>query len=236
MEDNYTAKKTNTRLNYTNRKLAVIPAVAILLLVLSSMSCAKVRLNEATRNEGLLAESPFQLYGSVIITEVSVDESGPLNFIFDTGAGATIVNSKTAARLGIVGDETVSREGATGTVEITRSTNHIVDIGELRFQDVTLGIAEIDYIEKRMGIQIDGVIGWEILSRYAVRIDYDRMLIEIYDNSNYEYDFGDSGYPIEVKGTSIFTNVTVALDSGNTLSGAGVTIGRTFELAFTLSL
>lgn len=50
--------------------------------------------------------------------ELSVDESTPLNFIFDTGAGGTTINANTAASLGIVGDKTVSREGATGMVEI----------------------------------------------------------------------------------------------------------------------
>jgi hypothetical protein len=190
-----------------------------LVLGLSAMPCVKVQLNESTRNEGLLAEIPFQLYGNVIVMELSVDESTPLNFIFDTGAGGTIINESTAASLGIVGDETVSRQGGTGMASIELSTKHIVDVGDLRFQRVTLGIAELDHIERRLGVQIDGVIGWEILSQYAVRIDYDTMLIEIYDNDRFDYDFGDSGYPIEVQGTTIFTNVTTAFKSGNTFTG-----------------
>ena len=194
-------------------------AGAILVPGLSPMPCVKVQLNESTRNEGLLAEIPFQLYGNVIVTELSVDESTPLNFILDTGAGGTIINANTAASLGIVGDETVSREGATGMAEIVQSTDHIVYVEDISFQDVTLGIAELGYIEKRIGITIDGVIGWLILSQYAVRIDYDTMLIEIYDNNKFEYDFGDSGYTLEVQGTTIFTNVTTAFKSGNIFTG-----------------
>jgi len=179
----------------------------------------KVQLDESTRNEGLLASIPFQLYGNVIVTEISVDESVPLNFIFDTGAGGTVINTSTAASLGIVGDETVSREGATGMAEIVQSTDHIVYVEDVSFQDVTLGIAELGHIEKRIGTPLDGVIGWLILSQYAVRIDYDTMLIEIYDNNKFEYDFGDSGYTLEVQGTTIFTNVTTAFKSGNTFTG-----------------
>lgn len=200
-------------------RILMILAGAILILGLFPMPCVKVQLNESTRNEGLLAEIPFQLHGSLILTELSVDESNPLNFIFDTAAGGTIISASTAARLGIVGDETVSREGATGMATILLSTNHIVDAADLRFQNVKLGIAELDHIEKRSGIPIDGVIGWEILSRYAVRVDYDTMLIEIYDNKRFEYDLGVSSYPIEVQGTVIFTNVTVAFKSGNTFAG-----------------
>lgn len=200
-------------------RILMILAGVILILGLSPLPCIKVQLDESTRNEGLLASIPFQLYGNVIITELSVDESAPLNFIFDTGAGGTIINASTAANLDIVGDETVSREGATGMAEIVQSIDHIVYVEDISFQDVTLGIAELGHIEKRIGTPIDGVIGWLILSQYAVRIDYDAMLIEIYDNNRFEYDFGDSGYTLEVQGTAIFTNVTTAFKSGNIFTG-----------------
>jgi hypothetical protein len=200
-------------------RILMILAGAILILGLSPLPCVKVQLDESTRNEGLLASTPFQLYGNVILMELSVDESTPLNFIFDTGAGGTVINARTADRLDIVGDETVPREGATGMAEIVQSTDHIVYVEDMSFRDVTLGIAELGHIEKRLGIPIDGVIGWLILSQYAVRIDYDAMLIEIYDNNKFEYDFGDSGYNLEVQGTVIFTNVTVAFKSGNNFTG-----------------
>jgi hypothetical protein len=200
-------------------RILMILAGAILILGLSPLPYAKVQLDESTRNEGLLASTPFQLYGNVILMELSVDESTPLNFIFDTGAGGTVINAPIADRLDIVGDETVPREGATGMAEIVQSTDHTVYVEDISFQDVTLGIAELGHIEKRIGTPIDGVIGWLILSQYAVRIDYDTMLIEIYDNNKFEYDFGDSGYTLEVQGTAIFTNVTVAFKSGNTFTG-----------------
>ena len=200
-------------------RILVLLAGVILILGLSLTPCPKVQLDESTRNEGLVAEIPFQLYGNVILMELSIDESSPLNFIFDTGAGGTVISASTAARLGIVGDETVPREGATGMAEIVRSTDHIVYVEDIIFQDITLGIAELSHIEKRIGTPIDGVIGWLILSRYAVRIDYDTMLIEIYDNNKFEYDFGDSGYTLEVRGTAIFTNVTTAFKSGNIFTG-----------------
>ncbi len=199
-------------------RILMILALAGAILI-PGISPIKVQLDESTRNEGLLVSIPFQLHGSLIVTELSVDESTPLSFIFDTGAGGTIINESTADSLGIVGDETVSRQGGTGMASVELSTDHIVYVEDISFQDVTLGIAELENIEKRLGMQIDGVIGWLVLSQYAVRINYDTMLIEIYDNERFEYDLGMSNYPIEVQGTVIFTSVTVAFKSGSTFTG-----------------
>jgi hypothetical protein len=200
-------------------RILMLSAGAILILGLSLTSGAKTQLNESTRSEGLVDEIPFQLYGNMILMELSVDDSIPLNFIFDTGAGGTIINESTADSLGIVGGEAVPREGATGMAEIVQSADHVVSVGDICFQGVTLGIAELGHIEKRIGMPIDGVIGWLILSQYAVRIDYDTMLIEIYDNNKFGYDFSDSGYTLEVQGTAIFTDVTTTFKSGNIFTG-----------------
>lgn len=191
----------------------------ILILGMLPVACSTVKLDDITREQGLLVEIPFQLHGSMIVLELSVDGSTPLGFIFDTAAGGTIISASTATILGIVGDETVSREGATGTAAIALSTKHIVAAGDLRFQNVTLGIAELDHIEKRLGMRIDGVIGWEILSQYAVRVNYDTMRLEIYDNKRFDYDLSVGGYTVEVQGTVILTNVTVTFESGNTFTG-----------------
>ena len=196
-----------------------ILAGAILLVALFPTACASVKLDGGTMNKGLVAEIPFQLHGSMIVMQLSVDDSTPLSFIFDTAAGGTIVSARTAARLDIVGDETVSREGATGMATTELSKKHVLGAGDLNFQNVTLGIADLDHIERRLGMMIDGVIGWELLSQYAVRVDYDAMRIEVYDTKRFDYDLGVTAYDVEVQGTVVFTDVTVVLESGDTFTG-----------------
>ena len=121
----------------TKRILIILMGV-ILILGMLPIACSTVKLDDITREQGLLVEIPFQLHGSMIVLELSVDGSTPLGFIFDTTAGRTIISASTATILGIVGDETVSREGATGTAPIALSTKHIVAAGDLRFQLVAL--------------------------------------------------------------------------------------------------
>jgi len=84
------------------RRILTLLMGAILLLGLLPIACTKVTLDDSTKDEGLLAEIPFQLHGSMILMEISVDDSTPLSFIFDTAAGGTIVSARTTARLGFL--------------------------------------------------------------------------------------------------------------------------------------
>ena len=151
--------------------------------------------------------------------ELTVDDSDPLLFVFDTGAGGTIISARTAEGLGITGKKTVSRQGAAGDAPIVLSEKHAVHIDDLTLPDVTLGIAELDHIDRRLGMRIDGVIGWNILSEFAVRVNYDTMQIEIYDTKRYDYSLDAQAYDVDVSGTTIFVNTTIALESGAVFTG-----------------
>jgi hypothetical protein len=196
-----------------------IMTTILLLVGLLTASCTAKELNESTMAEGLVATIPFKLHGAMIIVELAVDGSDPLAFIFDTGAGGTVISARTADRLGIIGEETVSRQGAAGDAPIVRSEKHTIRIGDLTIPNTTLGIAELDHIDRRLGMRVDGVIGWKILSQYAVRLDYDTMQIEIYDTSRFDYSLDAQGYDVEVDGTTIFGNATVAFESGAVFTG-----------------
>lgn len=196
-----------------------IVAAVILLVGLLNTSCTPTELNDSTMAAGLVTAIPFKLYGSMIIVELTIDGSDTLDFIFDTGAGGTIISARTAERLGITGEETVSRQGAAGDAPIVLSEKHTINIGDLTLPDVTLGIAGLDHIHRRLGMRIDGAIGWKILSQYAVRLNYDTMQIEIYDTKRYNYNLNAQGYDVEVSGTAVFVNATVAFESGAVFTG-----------------
>ncbi len=48
------------------------------------------------------AESiPFELYGSLILIQITINGSGPLRFIMDSGAGVSVINRTRAVDLGL---------------------------------------------------------------------------------------------------------------------------------------
>lgn len=48
-------------------------------------------------------------------------------------------------------------------------------------------IFSIQHLSDHFKMQIDGVIGFELLSRYVVRTDLDEMKMFFYDASSYQY-------------------------------------------------
>jgi hypothetical protein len=165
---------------------------------------------------------PFEMGGGYIITEVVVDDSPPLDFIFDTGSSGTVLNARAARELGIVGTDSVTIPGgaATGAADLVRSYGHVVRFGDAELRDAPVVIADMEHIERRIGRTFDGVIGWPILSQWAVWINQDTKRIELFDNRRFGYDLGTAPLELEMRGRGIHTSATVVLQNGEQHTGS----------------
>ena len=57
------------------KRIVAILLGFILILGMLPVACSTVKLDDITREQGLLVEIPFQLHGSMIVLELSVDGS-----------------------------------------------------------------------------------------------------------------------------------------------------------------
>ena len=57
---------------------------------------------------------PFELEGNHIFIQLTINHSEQLDFVFDTGAGATVINSETAEKLNFTSNKTNTTIGAAG--------------------------------------------------------------------------------------------------------------------------
>ena len=89
----------------------------------------------------------------------------------------------------------------------------------------------MDHLERSIGRNIDGIIGYTLLKDYAVKVNYDNMMLEIYPQKKFVYK-GD-GKKIKIKSifglSGMFAQVT--FNNGDTFkgeylidSGAGLTL------------
>jgi hypothetical protein len=103
-----------------------------------------------------------------ILVRARINGKGPFNFILDTGAPALFVSTKVCKQLGIAADKngwgTFDRFEIEGGVVLTKAVGRIDDPFQLEGMN-SLGLA---------GCELHGVIGYNILARYRMEIDFTR--------------------------------------------------------------
>lgn len=105
-----------------------------------------------------------------------VNNSRELDFIFDTGAGACLLNEKGQKKAKIILDGLSDGEGTSGTsVDSTSSSNHL-QINNLQWNNLPLG-----YIDYKGSINTDGVIGYNIFEDKVVEIDNEKNILIIHN-------------------------------------------------------
>jgi predicted aspartyl protease len=160
-----------------------------------------------------LSRIPFKLIGEHVFITVQVNGSDELNFLFDTGCTEAVMDSITAENLGLVSRGQVKDYGDGSFAEqvIPHAT---MMIGEFRLDEIKFNKQSLKYLELFTGQDLDGVIGNEILQNYVVRIDYDKMIFEIYDRAGYTYD--GRGEVCDITANRYFSAIDAAVVLDNT--------------------
>jgi predicted aspartyl protease len=121
--------------------------------------------------------------------QVSVNNSEPLWFILDTGAGDGSILAKEAAdRLGLTrSSETEMHIGAGEGVRVGMST---IPSATLEVAGDTMTVREmmvfpVGHVEPFEGRRVDGLLGADFLRRNVVEIDYAKLKLRIIDPAEY---------------------------------------------------
>ena len=113
---------------------------------------------------------PFNLGNdNRIYIKAKVNSSEPLNFIFDTGANAMVLNTtRTSSGIKLKFDSETENTGANGTVKQGVSSSNTIQIGKFRRDNEDL--IGIPYPIEHYSF--DGVIGYPFFEDYLVEINY----------------------------------------------------------------
>jgi len=133
-------------------------------------------------------EIPFMDYSDIIIIQVSINDSPPINFLLDTGVKANLLFSKTLGdQLDLLYTRKLNLMGADGKsiLSASISPNNSLNIGNLKGVAQTLLVLDEDFVslERVLGIPVHGVIGYEFFKFNPVKIDYDRNMITFYKST-----------------------------------------------------
>lgn len=151
----------------------------VLFLTLSILTSSKYFfLQEKASPAQEVTTIEFELSNNLISIPVYINgKKEKLHFIFDTGASTCVLDSEVAKKYQISSNHKTKATGATGaqTYQIARIEE--LKIGDIRLRNTNCVLVDLNHLSQR--VKIDGIIGNDILKKYAGRIDYDREVISL---------------------------------------------------------
>jgi predicted aspartyl protease len=120
----------------------------------------------------------------VFISARIIGHDEELRFVFDTGAGRTVIDRRVAARLGLKATEKSSIGGVgTGRMDVDVVKNASLQLGDVRLDGVDLNL--VDDVHESAGTA--GIIGYDLLCTSVVTLDYKQPSIVVTTSSAFQY-------------------------------------------------
>ena len=143
---------------------------------------AKVRFENGQRSATL----PFDFDDGAIVVQVRVNNSPPLKFFFDTGAGMSVVSAAEAAKLGLPSAGKLNVTGTGGTVGGTVATGVSLSVKGVAVLNQSVAVFSLDDFpcEAR---DIAGIIGYDFIKEFVVEIDYEAKVLRLEDPASSQY-------------------------------------------------
>lgn len=150
-----------------------------------------------------------------VVAQFKVNGVGPVWFALDTGASHAGINSDFATQLKIelTGKKGVAR-GAGGS-QASENGEHIeFALPGVTMRDQTAAIYSMEFMSRRAGRPVAGIIGREFFEAFVVEIDFANQRMHLYDPKTWSYNgkgsvvpltFNNAGHPY-VEATAVMPN------------------------------
>lgn len=140
-----------------------------------------------------LTRIPFeQLTGGIILMKARFDNfPDTLNFILDTGSSGISLDSTTVEYLKLKPVPTNRTiRGVAGIKKVSFLYDHTLHINDFTMDSLDFHVNDYTILTEVYGQRIDGIIGYSLLSRCIVRVNYDSLKIDFFTKGTYRYPKG----------------------------------------------
>lgn len=145
--------------------------------------------SSATYSQPLIEKVPLRLIDNLFFLEVTINGSvTPLNFVFDSGAGLTVIDTKLAERLdlNITGSSKIGTSGK--SINSDESAGNSIKLGEkLLLDSVSLSIMDLSHLSKYLKFNVDGIIGYDLLRNVITETNVDALEMRFYSKIDYRH-------------------------------------------------
>ena len=153
------------------------------------------------------ARLAFDYSGKHLWLRASVDGNPPADFIFDTGASITVIDSAYAASIGLEAKGSLQGQGAgaMGTAALA-SVKALRVEGEdgdgVALGDVPVAVLSVNgFLEPYFWRPCAGILGFNFINQFVVEIDYDAKALVLHDPKTFQYAGGGKAVAMRLDGS-----------------------------------
>ncbi|MCB8999996.1 MAG: aspartyl protease family protein [Bacteroidales bacterium] len=165
---------------------------------------------------------PFKFINNLIVIPAAINNSDTLNFILDTGISTTMITELTDVDSLVLNFAREIELRGLGTGEPLKglhSYGNEIKIKKIigQNQDIYVISDDVFHLSSRMGLPIQGILGYSIFSNFIVSINYDTKTISFEKPETFNYKKKLSHYfelPIEINDTKPYITINIIDDKG----------------------
>ena len=130
-------------------------------------------------------EIPIEIHNNLVVVPLVLNDQLPLKFVLDTGVRTAILTQKSFSDiLNLVYSRkyTITGPGGEKMVDAYVTNNVSLGLPGVHGRGHALLVLDQDYLELRnyLGTDVHGILGYELFSRFIVKVDYERNLLTLY--------------------------------------------------------
>src|ERR1041385_3080662 len=169
---------------------------------------------------------PFELSErGHIFLRARVNNSEPLWFILDSGSGDTVLDKRLVDKLKLRVEGEGEAAGGGGSQVAVLTTGVSLEVAGVRLPRQDLPAIDFQALEKSIGREIDGMLGYDFIRRFVIEVDYEALTMKIHNAAGYQYSGRGQIMPITTENDHPHVNLTVKIPGRETLSGKFIVDG-----------
>jgi len=202
-------------------------------LVFAAISAAPVCPTLAA-DQTLPIHVPIEIVNNHVYVKVCAG-SRQLQFILDTGAGQSFFDLGVATAAGVrLGSHFRGRGAGDGTIDGAAVENGTVALEGSGVSVPIRAALDLSRLPRREGHRMDGILGYDFISRYAVAIDYVGEELRLYDRDTFRYDGSGTSIPLTFADNHPMIDTDIRLANGDAVRGTFIVdVGSSLPLALT---
>jgi len=166
---------------------------------------------------------PIEVYNNLVVVPVVINQALPLKFIIDTGVRTTILTQKTFAD---ILNMTYSRKyvitgpGEQKSIEAYVTNNVMIQLPGVTGRGHAMLVLEQDFLELRnyLGVDVHGILGYELFSRFIVKIDYQKKLLTLTQSGKFRPGKHFEALPIKIEDTKPYIHIPIVFQNGTQIT------------------